>query len=401
MSTFEQTTTICIGLIVVSMTGCVEGSSSGGDSDEDVSSFQLELAAVISGHDLDIGHLGAITADDEGRVFALDTNPLSRRVLVVNAEGELSHEIGRPGEGPGEFANLRHALSWNGDALLVLDPRTRRITSFNTNGEVLGTLSWPQERRIFPIRTIGQDPYLYAMEVRQLVPGRQEVTERATEVQYAHVGPSGDVESFPALTEVLPTHSGTDCAASDGGVIYPLTVPFTDPQRLRAAMPDGRVARASQEQFRVEFLDPETGSQTHSIEIDLPRRVLEETDWRRTNEGAWVTQYEQDSGGTLVDPRNRDQPCDLYSLLPEYVPAILTLEVDDLGRLWVEGSSESPDGQGTLRAFDTDGNLLGLGTMPERDPRVAPVIRGDKLLIATVDELGVQSIQIHQIVFRP
>jgi 6-bladed beta-propeller len=66
-------------------------------------------------------------------------------VLVFDQEGHFIRQIGRGGEGPGEFRQLA-SLGWHGDTLWVLDDALYRVSEFTLGGEFLG--SW----RFEPLR---------------------------------------------------------------------------------------------------------------------------------------------------------------------------------------------------------------------------------------------------------
>jgi hypothetical protein len=51
-----------------------------------------------------------------------------------------------------------------------------------------------------------------------------------------------------------------------------------------------------------------------------------------------------------------------------------------------------------LTVFSADGRSLAEAAMPSRDPRVAPFVLGNNLYIGTADELGVQGIEVYELV---
>ncbi len=80
----------------------------------------------------DVGLLG-----DGGVVVA---DGASGTLRIFGPDGTFEREMGREGQGPGEFAFLGSLHVLAGDTLLVYDPVAYRLTTFSRSGELLGTL---------------------------------------------------------------------------------------------------------------------------------------------------------------------------------------------------------------------------------------------------------------------
>ena len=116
---------LCLAGVVVLAVGCSEASPA---SDHPVVSWHLDDAELWSldegsGFELDeeaVGFLdgvsGAVFAS-EGRAVVADRG--NRRVLVLDALGQLERTVGRRGEGPMEFKELSSLLSWPGDSVFA------------------------------------------------------------------------------------------------------------------------------------------------------------------------------------------------------------------------------------------------------------------------------------------
>lgn len=78
----------------------------------------------------------------EGRIFTL--HPREDRIRVHSPAGEPLDPIGRPGEGPGEFQNLRD-MGFVADTLWVLDAGTYRFSFFSPAGELYRSVRVPIE----------------------------------------------------------------------------------------------------------------------------------------------------------------------------------------------------------------------------------------------------------------
>lgn len=137
---------LCISVPLV-----VIGCGDGGSMDAGERSYQQWSAS----EDLRIGSvddsLYALTwltdleVGESGRIYSL--HPNEARVRVFDAAGQVLPDIGRRGQGPGEFENI-YQMGWVGDTLWVLD--RNRFEQFSATGEHLGGFTVPFE--------FGEDP---------------------------------------------------------------------------------------------------------------------------------------------------------------------------------------------------------------------------------------------------
>jgi len=66
-----------------------------------------------------------------------------REVFLFDLSGKFIRKIGRKGQGPGEFAVLLHDLCFSLDGSKLFLVESRRIHEYNTNGEFIGTFTYP------------------------------------------------------------------------------------------------------------------------------------------------------------------------------------------------------------------------------------------------------------------
>jgi hypothetical protein len=76
---------------------------------------------------------GQIRTDDKGNIYLPDHSAVTIRVFDEN--GNYLYNIGRQGNGPGEFASI-WALDLFGDELSVFDRGNNRIVQFLTSGDL-------------------------------------------------------------------------------------------------------------------------------------------------------------------------------------------------------------------------------------------------------------------------
>jgi len=81
--------------------------------------------------------VGGLAIDHEGRIYV--SQPMDETIRVFDAEGQPVATIGRAGDGPGEFREVR-GIGIFSDTLYVSDPTAARVTFFSLTGQVLETL---------------------------------------------------------------------------------------------------------------------------------------------------------------------------------------------------------------------------------------------------------------------
>ncbi|MFO8029772.1 MAG: 6-bladed beta-propeller [Cyclonatronaceae bacterium] len=74
------------------------------------------------------GNLGDITVDERGRVFIADTQKML--IYVFEYDGRLIAELGREGQGPGEFGSIK-SLHISNDRLYAFDPNRFMVHVFS------------------------------------------------------------------------------------------------------------------------------------------------------------------------------------------------------------------------------------------------------------------------------
>lgn len=87
-----------------------------------------------------LGNPLRITASPGGGFVAADWADLA--VQAFSPRGEPLWRFGRDGRGPGEFLQIRH-MEYNGDTLLVLDNKNRRLTALSADGQLLSSRRLP------------------------------------------------------------------------------------------------------------------------------------------------------------------------------------------------------------------------------------------------------------------
>jgi len=115
--------------LIVACTSADTGSAS-----RSPAGYTLGTAEVVVGsatdEDVVFSNIRAVSADADGRILVGESR--SPRVLLLNSSGELIREVGRLGEGPGEYRTVSYVGFAGGDPW-VLDSRSRRATVFRND----------------------------------------------------------------------------------------------------------------------------------------------------------------------------------------------------------------------------------------------------------------------------
>ncbi len=114
--------------------------------DQGVPQWQLEPESQIGSlddPDQSLTRVVQVLIGPDGELIV--SQPLDRRVLVYDAAGQLTREIGRSGEGPGEFGRVGK-MGLQSDTLHVGDNGLGRLSFFTLAGEFLNSVRWTSPR---------------------------------------------------------------------------------------------------------------------------------------------------------------------------------------------------------------------------------------------------------------
>jgi hypothetical protein len=119
---------------------------SAGPEDQGVPQWQLEPKSQIGSLDdpsQSLTRVVQVLIGPDGELIV--SQPLDRRVLVYDTDGQLTREIGRSGEGPGEFGGVGN-MGLLSDTLYVGDNGLGRLNFFTLAGEFLNSVRWTSPR---------------------------------------------------------------------------------------------------------------------------------------------------------------------------------------------------------------------------------------------------------------
>ena len=354
-----------------------------------------------------LGRISAVAATDD-RIYALDAQvPVVR---VYDQEGTHVFDIGRGGQGPGEFEQPTFmGLDRLGNIFVI---GQGEIEVFSSEGDHLDT--WGLEEissfAWFNTANVGLDSTVYFPVVLE----REGMNPGTWKVGYAEIseGANEGTRPLPDFNYEAPVVEIV--GRTEEYVTVASIIPAFVPRRAWAISQLGSIVSGSGDQYRFEV--------RHSD----GRTLLIEKTWERvpveSAEGAWY----RDLLRAAVSDADEVSGWDPDSGLPSHKPAFEQLVPDANGRIWVirAGSgirlpdcNEDPSEADEFRAepcwndsvlidvFDEQGRYLGpveapieLYGMTPRTIQPRPFIRDDVLVAAVEDDLGTIKVKRYRLV---
>lgn len=322
----------------------------------------------------EFGRISSVTTGPEETVWVADQ--LNDQIKVFRGDGSVSLQLGREGQGPGEYSAI-YSLAWAGDRLLVLDLGNGRVAELSATGEWLGT-------RPAPGRISGSPAMLrfYPVSDSSVVQWSLDVVdEQATRVWVQH-GPEGVGQTWPQVTLDPPEPTSMACNRPDGAVSF-FSMPFGG-QMLRHPAESGSSYQSWSAAYRFALVAP-TGDTLRVVERDWPSVPVTDQDWEQGT--AEFEAFQEEWPGADCTPERMERPATKVPLR--------NLLMDTEGRVWVEAVGQTGS---VWEVFDPRGRLIGSLPGFEYDSRVAPSIRGNRLAWAATDSLGVQYVHWGRII---
>lgn len=199
-----------------------------------------EKATLMPVRQMAIGPDGAIAVMQQ----------MVRKVRLFDARGAAIADLGRAGEGPGEFRSVSR-IGWHADTLWVIDSQLDRVTLFSRTGELIRTE--PTPGRAHPLGAdVGRFPEFRSAKASARVPdgsfvsyvgletgGREGPHWGRTLTTYMHIAADGSILNLIASVPDYVNHDsyGYYHTFADGS-FKGRPFPFSAPPRLDIS-PDG------------------------------------------------------------------------------------------------------------------------------------------------------------------
>jgi hypothetical protein len=306
----------------------------------------VTVIAPAEGSAGELSEISSLVADAAGNTYVLQREPAM--IKVYGPDGTWLRDIGREGDGPGEFRSGMFTIV--GDTLAVQDPNNSRLTTFLTDGTFLSShvsqcCYWMSNFPTFDDGLIG-------------IPGPPP-PGGGERVAYYLTNTRGVVQDTMLLPESRdedgPSWSVT--RTSNGGrSTMSMNVPL-QPQSLSEFRPDRKVIRGNTGQYRLVI----GNDHTDSIRVfTAPGSPLPITEIERDSiyEESVAEVGEQWSDAVREVAKKSD--------IPGVRPPWTGFALDGMGRIWVSRPAAGTD-VATLDVFDAEGILLGSVPAPHRN----------------------------------
>jgi len=308
---------------------------------------------------------------EDGRIAVVDFGTPS--VRIFDASGAFVANLGREGEGPGEFGWIDAVWIDAPDTVSAFDSQLRRVTRFLPDGTVIDTrrLSTPLGSP-FPLGVFGNGD-IAAAWIRNIFE-RDENRIIPDTMEFARFGPGGDIAANLG--------DGLGFRRFDG---------WTDPI---SPGPNAAIYRDS-----LYYTDGLTEISVRDRDGVIGRRILL-PEPAQTPAEIWAA-IEQ-----AVEARADPERSEALRTVPRHdsIPRISKMLIDDAGSIWVK-RFEPRDADvlthhlwwngGEWLILDQRGRVTATIDMPDE---LMPLrIRGDRILGFFRDELNVERIRVYQV----
>ena len=353
-------------------------------------SLSLEPVAEIRGDEEPfLGTVGEVLLLGDGRVLVED----DQGAALYAFDGAGFELWGGEGDGPGEFRNITSLSTISGDTSVAYDRRHNRISVFDPDGVLTRTVSVDAE--------IGADGAIasaaWALNGDRFVlaaasPRRPDLSRESIEFDRREVllyplGRSGELDGEPLAFE-----GGYSISARGMIVVAPFAnVPVLAPG-------PGYLAFGSATTYDIHFVSPEL----------KPMSRLRWSGWDRPLSPDVVEEARNAVEPRLAQLRERTpETADLISeamfgeqFLPDRLPALSAMLIDDESRMWVSAFRASADQWSQSRAWHVvgpSGRPLAQVILPDNSRLVA--MRGRRVALVVRDELDVEHVRLYELVY--
>jgi hypothetical protein len=317
--------------------------------------------------------IGSIRELSNGRVIVSDAR--DRIVQMLDFESGEATQVGREGQGPGEYSFPGGVYAAPGDSTLLFDPLNQRLLVIAPNGKPAGQHALRREGTGPGPRAMGQPRatdargrlYSEGMGFR-MGPDGPQTSDSVPIVRYDRGRSISDTLAF-----IKPPRNNASISGSQGNVR--VSVGGGNPLAPRdewAVAPDGRVAIVRPDPYRVEWIAA-NGARTVGPVIPAPKVKVTAADKKQIEDARkgqtamMITRSDGPRGGQ--QQARAMSAADLPPLTdwPEYKPPFTSgaARIAPNGELWLRRTRPPGDEVPYYDVFDARGQLVGHVTLPK------------------------------------
>ena len=361
--------------------------------------------------------------DGAGNLVVLDV--LANRVVVVGRDGQLVREVGRLGEGPGEFQQIQALAVWRDGRIAVPDTDHSAVQAFSPDGEFERLIRWPGEARTLSSalhhREIRADPLgdrLIARGVRGVLIEMMNRMNRRMGYPEDDTGGVDDraLETLDISGDVIvqepvlqgwraprPEPLTSDALEDWPRVVASMEDRYFEPGFHWDVLSDGTIAHSDSSGYAIKLASPD-GSV-----IDVLRRPFSPEAVSERMQRATIAFHLQrleerlargPSSAGLLPPRDPEASRRRIRDRAFYheVPVVRGLGATWDGGLWVQRRGEDPwDDEGPIDVFNADREYVGM--LPAGEPGMPEAFGPGGLVVHLVrDELDVPTLVVSRVV---
>jgi hypothetical protein len=348
----------------------------------------------------------AIAIDASANLYVLDRD--NARVLVFGPDGGFVRQIGKQGEGPGEFRIPVAVAPLDDGRIAVYDMAGRTISLFTADGRYESLVRLTEAVGTFPqMRAFARGGVLLTGTQMNVTPGEAPSISDSLPILWQAVTADSRTQTLVRVPSIGPVLNTSGTANSREVRLSP--PPVFSPAVSWSALPDGHLAVSAAGDWQVQVFGPD-GRPTAVLERPLRARAITERDRdaarerRRANleSGAGAVRVENVNGRERMSvggqgggvPREQIERILAGLEFAPTIPVIAGLRADRDGRIWVQREGGPGEDGGPIDVISPDGRYLG-------------TIRGQSLpdafgpdgLAAWIqaDDLGVQRVTVRRV----
>lgn len=356
-----------------------------------------------------LSRVGQVAFDDAENLYVLDGG--NTRVLVFDPRGKFVRKIGKKGGGPGELMSPVGLAITKDGYIAVTDLGRPGVSLFKKDGTFVKNLLMGDSVG-FPTPTNGTvahpraglvvraNPIIGSFRADAGGPIAPPTMPRKSPLTWLDA--SGKMTGLYTiqLPPIAPKISDSGAGSGERQVMVRISPPAFTPQILWTVLPDGSVAVAEEDDYRIKIAS--NGKVQRIIERPFAPRKATERDKDRARDarrramktGAGMTVSFRDNGpggnrssvsSGAQAPRRSDAEIEQSvreMTFLETIPVLQNLRLDARGRMWVQRNGREFGTDGPIDIIDATGRYVGTvnGKLPDaisRTGRAAYIERDD------------------------
>jgi 6-bladed beta-propeller protein len=327
------------------------------------------------------GEIGGLAFDQAGNLYIFDRQ--SSRIVMVDAEGDFVREIGRAGDGPGEFRMAVQFTVMRDGQIVVADLGQRAYQIFGSDGEFERMVGMGGGGMI-RLGDLAPDPRGGSVisggggTVISSSSGPGGTPEEPTTRPIDRILLSGDQASTETIAEGWLPPRADPTTLEGGGVRFSMRFagPRTfEPALLVGVLPDGGVAFSDSSAYAVKIVAPDGGVSrvlrraftprpvTEAIEEAEKARSLEELEVGEGPRLRIITQGGPGGrgGGEVSQDAIKEMMRGQLDQMQffEEIPVLMALRTSWSGKIWAQRRGDGPTDPGAIDVMTAAGQYVG------------------------------------------